>query len=420
MRILVLSNLYPPYYIGGYELGCRDVVDQLRDRGHTVRVLTSSYGVKADRPEHEVYRELDFQDARLPSKKRLCQRVSLEVKNNRILKRHIDWFEPDVITVWSMWRLPRSLLFSITKCGLPVVYAVSSPWLMEFIQTEQRLRECRQRVLKGKLKFVLGLMFTGVLGTPTTFNTRINPKDVAHGWAFFTSRALLEAHRSVGLSFQRTRVIYWGIPSGAYYGRINRAERPDRVPHLLLVGRISPQKGLHTAIEAMDILVHCKGHQELCLDIVGLPDVSVYMEKLREMIYRYGLEANVHFCKPVPREEMPDVYARYSILLFPSIWEEPFSIALLEAMASGIAVIGTLTGGSKEILVHGENALVFEPENAADLAAQIAQLLESPKLQRHLSENASRLVRERFDIERMVDEVEAYIQEAVQDWYGGG
>jgi hypothetical protein len=39
----VVTNLYPPHHIGGYELGCRDVVEKLRSRGHAMRVLTSSF-----------------------------------------------------------------------------------------------------------------------------------------------------------------------------------------------------------------------------------------------------------------------------------------------------------------------------------------------------------------------------------------
>jgi glycogen(starch) synthase len=43
MKILVVTNLYPPQHIGGYELGCSDVVEKLRVRGHKVQVLTSSF-----------------------------------------------------------------------------------------------------------------------------------------------------------------------------------------------------------------------------------------------------------------------------------------------------------------------------------------------------------------------------------------
>ena len=46
MKILVVSNLYPPHYVGGYELRCEVAVKALGARGHTVRVLTSNHGVK--------------------------------------------------------------------------------------------------------------------------------------------------------------------------------------------------------------------------------------------------------------------------------------------------------------------------------------------------------------------------------------
>ena len=53
MRILTLSNLYPPHYVGGYELRCGKVVEALRRRGHSVEVLTSNHGVGGDRPPAE-------------------------------------------------------------------------------------------------------------------------------------------------------------------------------------------------------------------------------------------------------------------------------------------------------------------------------------------------------------------------------
>jgi len=53
-----MSNLYPPYYIGGYELSCQEVVNQLRRRGHRVFVLTSTYGLKGDKSDDKVFRQL--------------------------------------------------------------------------------------------------------------------------------------------------------------------------------------------------------------------------------------------------------------------------------------------------------------------------------------------------------------------------
>ena len=59
MRILIVSNLYPPHHIGGYELGCRDVVEGLKARGHEVKVLTSTYGVGKRKCDGDVHRWLE-------------------------------------------------------------------------------------------------------------------------------------------------------------------------------------------------------------------------------------------------------------------------------------------------------------------------------------------------------------------------
>ena len=58
MRILVISDLYPPYYIGGYELGCHDVVEGLKARGHEVKVRTSTYGIGKAQNDGDIYRWL--------------------------------------------------------------------------------------------------------------------------------------------------------------------------------------------------------------------------------------------------------------------------------------------------------------------------------------------------------------------------
>ena len=84
MKILVVTNLYPPQHVGGYELGCRDVVEQLRARGHVVQVFTSNFcNGKTETPpgETEVERELQFNISPTdpPHDKRREMRVSTRV-----------------------------------------------------------------------------------------------------------------------------------------------------------------------------------------------------------------------------------------------------------------------------------------------------------------------------------------------------
>ena len=60
MKILVITNLYPPHEIGGYELRCRDVCDRLKASGHEIHILTSDHRVPGRReiPEPHVSRKL--------------------------------------------------------------------------------------------------------------------------------------------------------------------------------------------------------------------------------------------------------------------------------------------------------------------------------------------------------------------------
>jgi len=60
MRILVISDLYPPYYVGGYELNCKDTSDALINRGNQVTVLTSSWGKNRSSAEENILRFLYF------------------------------------------------------------------------------------------------------------------------------------------------------------------------------------------------------------------------------------------------------------------------------------------------------------------------------------------------------------------------
>src|SRR5574341_1246443 len=107
LKVLVVSNFYPPHYIGGYELGCRDVVNELRARGHTLKVLTSTYGVGAPQVDGDVYRwlceDLTGQQAReeLARPKKYAEAMRevwrKEWTNQRRFRRMVRAFRPDVV-----------------------------------------------------------------------------------------------------------------------------------------------------------------------------------------------------------------------------------------------------------------------------------------------------------------------------------
>jgi glycosyltransferase involved in cell wall biosynthesis len=177
---------------------------------------------------------------------------------------------------------------------------------------------------------------------------------------------------------------------------------------LLFAGRIAEEKGLHTVIEALTLLRDEGRTGRARLTVAGPTQEADYLASVSRRVVGYGLQADVRLIGPVSPEAMPELYREHDVFLFPSIWEEPFSIGLLEAMASGLAVVGTTTGGSQEVLTHEANGLTFPPGDARELARQLRRVFD-PDLRRRIGCEARKSVERGFSTGRMVERVEGFL-----------
>jgi len=153
-----------------------------------------------------------------------------------------------------------------------------------------------------------------------------------------------------------------------------------------IIGRIDPGKGQHLLIEALRILKE-KGIEAHAL-LVGentYSSYSDYLPNLLRNIKDYGLEKQVHlkgFIKEVERMyKALDVYAMASCA-------ETFGMVTIEAMATGIPVIGAKAGGTADIIKENITGLFFENENPKQLADKIVELKNNPALAKKLAEAA--------------------------------
>jgi glycosyltransferase involved in cell wall biosynthesis len=118
----------------------------------------------------------------------------------------------------------------------------------------------------------------------------------------------------------------------------------------------------------------------------------------------------VKFLPAQPKEKLPALYQQADVFLFTSIWPEPFGRVIVEAMASGVTVIGAATGGAAEIMSDRRNALLFTPGDSADLAAKLKMLIENPALHDTLGKAGRETAITKFDIQRMTTGIEDYLQ----------
>jgi len=396
-RILIITNLYPPHYLGGYELGCRDVVEALRKKGNEVRVLTSVFrrDDTADVKE-DVDRVLRWEPSPvgMPSLLTLCCRYRNDLRALRTVRRE---FSPDGILVFNTWGLWQGILDEIQRwpavCCTHLVsdYALErslaiDPWLQFWRSQPQNTGK---RVLKKWLEAVLRW-----LGLPVpcsgVFPSRI-----------FTSQFVQNYHVDRGLGGAQNHVIHWGIDLDEFPVGLSKTYQG----RLLYSGQLREEKGVHTLVEAIGLLPKDL-RDSLQVTLAGGTQDIDFLNRLTARVDALGLTETIRFTGHISREELSGLYATHNVLMFCSEWDEPFSIALLEGMASGLTVIGTTTGGSRELLDDGVNARTYQAGDPVALAEVIRDVHTDPKNAARMASTGTKQVRQSFCIDAMAEQIE--------------
>jgi len=412
MRILVLSNLYPPHYVGGYELRCRDISEALQDRGHTLEVLTSNHQLP-DLPQREsspfpIRRQLRLHGFFGHPWLGIQHLRQLEHHNNHTLLTAIRDFQPDLVHVWNLGGLSKSLAFTLQRLGIPTVFDVSDHWIAQSLVGDVWLDWWNR--LHPTLPARLLRRFWTLTGRRRAWDL-VAPTHSLHHLRFsrlyFCSARLRQLTERAGYPVAHGQVIHCPVNIERYQGPVAPASQPLR--KLLFAGRLAEDKGILTALKAM---CQIRTTFEGSLHVYGKGEPA-YETQLRDYVTRHQLPVTFHHATP---EQMPDVYRAHDALLFTSEWEEPFALTPLEAMASGLPVIGTLTGGSAELLRHGQNALTYHAGNAAELAARITTLATDPTLRATLARTGQQEVRASLNLNLITSEIEAYLSDSLASW----
>jgi glycogen synthase len=203
LRVLAISNLYPPFYLGGYELGCHDVVERLRERGHRVAVLTSTHGVNGEQSDGHIHRRLSFRAA--PDRRSPLALLRSEWKQQAALRRLLAACAPDVVYVFSLYGVPHGLMLTAQRTGRPVVYAFSGEWLEPGHGGDPWLQlwaHAAQRGIKRRVKRTIGRLLDRI--------TPVGLEPLELGGAYFTSAALRDRFVAKGFPVGDAPVIHWG------------------------------------------------------------------------------------------------------------------------------------------------------------------------------------------------------------------
>ncbi|HKR66289.1 MAG TPA: glycosyltransferase, partial [Thermoanaerobaculia bacterium] len=148
---------------------------------------------------------------------------------------------------------------------------------------------------------------------------------------------------------------------------------------VLTIARLSIEKGLTHLIDAFTQLPN-----NITLDILGKGPLE---ETLHNAIAKHNLESRVRLLGTLPRLELGATYRAHHVFCTPAL-SEPFALVIIEALASGLPVIGTIVGGIPDVVVDEHNGLLVPPADASALAAAILRLANDEPLRLALASHA--------------------------------
>ncbi len=379
MRILVITNYYPPYYKGGYELACRDCCEFLASRGHQIFILSGHYGLDfpqkaAVYEEMKAVRSLKYIDYTVSSYLGKCR---VERHNYYVTERAIWSVKPDIVYIWNMQAVSLAPVLAAAKSGVKRIFEIGDLWPGIYIDDYMTTK------VKAFIKSVLPCVVGG--------RADVSPVIAVSKWIG------VEMAQKYG-----SKRVYV-VPNGIKEPLNIKTERNHNVTKYIFTGRIDPQKGIETAIDAFAKLVRNNAITNFQFDIYGSGD-DIYMEHCMQLVDKYGLESCIKFQGRV--DDVINLYADYDIMIMPTTMREPFGMVTVEAMAAGLAVIATNKYGPAEIIADGVDGLLFAPGNSSQLAEKIALLHNDSNLYRRLAAAARKKYLDNYQLEFIKNKIE--------------
>lgn len=400
MKILFISNLFPPNVVGGYEVLCCAVAAALASKGHDVCVLTSSYGGEPVlRSDMKVRRALRLQigaNIYAPFEGASEWKEEIERCNHNALNQAIGEFRPDVVFCWNLYGLANLFFDEIQRVSQPVVVMLTDNWLLG-MQSPQFWSEYFEKCV----------LQNGAPPSP------IRSRKIGVN-AIFGSNYMQALYEQAGMEFKSSKVVHNGVKDlSAAADLQQRNFKTAQTVKLLFAGRLVKIKGIETAIEAIRRAnAIATGGTRLTLTIVGTAQDDSYMKHLRDLVKETGREDLFEFRDAVEESELDALFKEHDAYIFSSLYE-PFSLTLIHAMLSGIPVVASDAGGNPEIVDDGVTGVLFRRGDPSALSDAVLKIVADEDLRRNVAFNGRQRALN-FSFESMMDGMEAYLDEVAR------
>ena len=382
MKIAIISKYFPLNIKGGGEISAYNLAQGLARQGVDVHVITSKNAQEmpgstfALHPLFDVTKSPKIFDPLAQNE--LFYSSSFKTLD-RFLSQHAGF---DLLNAWNMYSIPGTVQ-AARRHDIPSVITINSHWLT---CPSGWMMKNNYSICTGECN--LGNIFRCYSNMKFPENI-IGP---VYSRQLMRKRVSLAKQADAVVSISKSIESYvknvfkpkksYVIPNIVEQEKYNQSTEKELESNLLFLGNLEKPKGSEYLIRAMTEVV--RKMPDIKLRIVGHGSEE---PALKEISLSLGLEDNISFEGFVDYERIPSYYASTSIVVFPSIWPEPFGRISIEAMASGKPVIATRVGGIPEVVEHGRTGLLVEPGDAHKIAEAVLYLLENKDIAKKMGAN---------------------------------
>ena len=385
MRLLLITNLYPPQELGGYGRCMADFAWGLQQRGHTLQVLSSDapyLGPSSAGPSDEpVDRQLQLKGSFKGGVHQLQEptaRAAVDANNRALLAHWLGKGSWDGVLIGNLDLLGTELLAPLLASGLPLLHHIG---------------------------FV----------TPPYPPEQMPPKNSRYQ-VLAASAAVRQCLYDAGMAVDDAAVIYPGARVDLFgAARLGRPLPPlpdgttGRPLKVCFAGLKMGSKGPHTLLEA---LLHLKQRGvAIHLMIAGGEFQADYAHQLRQFCANHQLNGEVDLLPQLNRDQLARFFQLNHVCVFPSLHPEAFGIVAAEAMASGLALVSTGVGGAAEVFEDEVSGLHYPAGNSKALAERLERLARDPELLVRLQRAGEQRVRSQFSVNASVHQLEKLLNQ---------
>jgi glycosyltransferase involved in cell wall biosynthesis len=409
MRILAITDCYPPYHMGGFGLRAKELLDRLRNRGHTIAVVTTRppRGVSNRLPpEGDISRRLSRPEEPVGWKTRILD----EMKDVTLIKRKVESYRPELIYLLHICDLTKTLFPYLAGCSIPLVYdegTIGMPYSYGrhgfwFRMVERNTSSKVNALVKPVLINACCAYSGGALKKKWVWPANMR--------GYFNTEWGRQNAKAAGMPTEPSTIIPSGLNTELFGFTYRAAARIP--PSIILPGRIEPEKGQHEAVRLLATL-HQQGVAAR-LTLFGHVRVTSYLQEIEKDVHDTHLDEYVDITPSMlDYEQLPPKYRQADICFFPSYWKSGLSRVPLEAMASGCVVISYGNEGSDQIIKNGETGYLIPEGDIGAAVNRVGELIAQPATYRMVTKNARAMIESRHALEPYVDKIEAFLVEAV-------